>query len=249
MNSILFLFLIFVFLLFLVVGKSGIQSLIGLFLNFLMICLFLFLVSRSFPVFLLLPLFVFIILTISIFSSVMDEKIAALAFKSSSLVAVPLLLFSYIIQYWGQFQGFTNQNMEELEGLSLNIGLNFSELTVAVFVLSILGSLAESSIAVIINLKELIDQNPQMTSEEFRVQKRIISEQIIGTAINILFFGLLGGSLAVFLWYIRLERTFAEMINSKLLMIEVAGILIGMIAILLVVELSAYFMEKNFKIE
>lgn len=84
-----------------------------------------------------------------------------------------------------------------------------------------------------------------MTVTQFKVQQKIVAQQTIGTAINVLFFGLLGSSLAVFLWFLRLNLSLAEMVNSKLLMMEVAIMLLGMIGLLVAVELSVYFVEKE----
>ncbi|WP_251751014.1 YibE/F family protein, partial [Staphylococcus aureus] len=64
---------------------------------------------------------------------------------------------------------------------------------------------------------------------------------------NTLFFGLLGSSLSLILWFVRLHYSFAEIINSKLLMADMASMLLGMLGILFAIWLSGYFVEKEFE--
>ncbi|GAB2024338.1 YibE/F family protein [Lactovum odontotermitis] len=246
MNALVILLLIFVLLMLLVAGKDGLKNLIGLGLNFLMIFILITVMAWGFPILIVLPILSFAIMAFSIFMSTPDEKTASTAFKSSSIVLAGLMFLAVLIQYIGQFQGFVKEDAEALEALSADIGINFSNIVIAVFIISLLGAVAEAAMAIVTNLNEVIEQDELMTSVQFKNQRRIISQQIIGTAVNTLFFGMLGSSLGLILWYIRLHFTVAEILNSKLLLMELATMLLGLLGILLVIELAGYFVEKDF---
>lgn len=86
-----------------------------------------------------------IILAIAIFMSADESEVTLIAFKTSIIVVLSLLILALIIQHFGQFQGFATEDVDELENLSLNVGLNFSNVAIVVMVISMLGAVAEFS--------------------------------------------------------------------------------------------------------
>jgi uncharacterized membrane protein len=246
MNALLILLFIFALLMVLVAGKDGLKNIIGLALNFLMILILITIMAWGFPILMVLPILSFAIMAFSIFMSTSDEKIAGTAFKASAIVLIGLMVIAMLVQHIGQFQGFVNEDGEALEALSANVGISFSEVVVAVFIISLLGAVAEAAMAIVTNLNEVIEQDENMTSAQFKQQRKIISRQIAGTAVNTLFFGMLGSSLGIILWYIRLRFPLEEVLNSKLLLMELVTMLLGMLGILLVIELAGYFVENDF---
>jgi uncharacterized membrane protein len=247
MNAILVLTVIFIALMLLVAGKSAGRNLIALFFNFVVIFVFITLITWGLPIIILLPLASLAILMLSIFSSSDDDKTMSLAFRSSLIVVALLFVFALLIQYLGQFQGFSVEDMEDLEGFSLSVGLNYANIAISVLTISMLGAVAEASIAMIVNLRELIEQDEQMTVSQLQAQRTIIGTQILGTAVNTLFFGMLGGSVGLLIWFVRFKYSFAEIINSKILGIDVVNMLLGMLGIMLVIWLSGLLVERDFK--
>jgi uncharacterized membrane protein len=59
----------------------------------------------------------------------------------------------------------------------------------------------------------------------------------------------LGSSIGLILWFVRLHYSLAEILNSKLLMADVAAMLLGLLGIILVIWLSGYFVQKEFENE
>ena len=158
-----------------------------------------------------------------------------------------LLGLAVLVQIVGQFQGFAAEDVDELENLSLAVGLNFSNVAIVVIVISMLGAVAESAMALTASLSEVVEQDEAMTLPQFINQRRIISQQILGTAVNTLFFGVLGSTVGLILWFVRLHYRWADIFNSKLLMAEVAAMLVGMLGILFSIWLAGYFVQKNFE--
>ncbi|MBU5889387.1 YibE/F family protein, partial [Vibrio cholerae O1] len=109
------------------------------------------------------------------------------------------LVLAILVQHIGNLQGFAIEDTEELEELSLAIGLNFSKVAIVVMVISMLGAVAEAAMALVASLSEVVEQDEQMTLLQFKVPRFIISQLILGTAVNTIFFGLLGSSLSLIL--------------------------------------------------
>ena len=176
-----------------------------------------------------------------------ESEVTLIAFKTSIIVVLSLLILALIIQHFGQFQGFATEDVDELENLSLNVGLNFSNVAIVVMVISMLGAVAESAMALAASLSEVVEQDENMSLDQFKNQREIISQQILGTAVNTLFFGVLGATVGLILWFVRLNYRLADIFNSKLLMAEVAAMLLGMLGILFAIWLSGYFVQKSFE--
>lgn len=247
MNTLFVLLIILIILVLIVARKEGVRNLIGLAINFVLLFVIATLISWKLNAMLILIILSIIILAVAIFMSSDENSMTIVAFKTSIIVVLSLLLVAVIIQDVGQFQGFAAENVDELESLSLNIGINFSNVVIVVMVISVLGAVAESSIALTASLSEVIEQDEFMTFEQFKSQREIISQQILGTAINTLFFGVLGEGVGLILWFVRLDYRWSDIFNSKLLMLEVSSMFLGMLGILFAIWLSGYFVLKNFE--
>ncbi|KZK06580.1 Integral membrane protein [Lactococcus cremoris] len=247
MNALLILLILLIVLMILVAKKDGLRNLIGLAFNFIAIFVLITLISWGFNAIVVLVILSVIILAIAIFMSADESEVTLITFKTSIIVVLSLLILALIIQHFGQFQGFATEDVDELENLSLNVGLNFSNVAIVVMVISMLGAVAESAMALAASLSEVVEQDESMSLEQFKSQREIISQQILGTAVNTLFFGVLGATVGLILWFVRLNYRLADIFNSKLLMAEVAAMLLGMLGILFAIWLSGYFVQKSFE--
>ena len=247
MNSLLVLLVLLIALMLLVARQDGLRNLIGLALNFGAIFILITLIAWGFNAILVLTVLSAIILAIAIFMSADESEVTLIAFKTSLIVVLVLLGLAVLVQLVGQFQGFAAEDVDVLENLSLAVGLNFSNVAIVVIVISMLGAVAESAMALTASLSEVVEQDEAMTLSQFINQRRIISQQILGTAVNTLFFGVLGSTVGLILWFVRLHYRWADIFNSKLLMAEVAAMLVGMLGILFSIWLAGYFVQKNFE--
>ena len=247
MNALLILLILLIVLMLIVAKKDGLRNLIGLTFNFIAIFVLITLISWGFNAIAVLIVLSVIILAIAIFMSADESEVTWIAFKTSIIVVLSLLILALIIQHFGQFQGFATEDVDELENLSLNVGLNFSNVAIVVMVISMLGAVAESAMALAASLSEVVEQDENMSLDQFKNQREIISQQILGTAVNTLFFGVLGATVGLILWFVRLNYRLADIFNSKLLMAEVAAMLLGMLGILFAIWLSGYFVQKSFE--
>ncbi|CAK1238455.1 YibE/F family protein [Fructobacillus tropaeoli] len=249
MNSICVLIIILLLSLMIVGGQQGLKTFLGLVLNFFLIFTLIILVNWGFNPYIVTAIISLMILSVAIYLSAGRAKVMAIAWQSSLVVTTVVGCLSFLTQHFAQVQGYTLENSDELEGLSLNIGINFSHLVVIVMVISALGAIAEASMAITADLFEVIDRSPDITKESLSEHAETIGSQILGTAVNTLFFGMLGANIPLLIWYLRLHYTLAEFINAKLLVMEVATMLLGMIGILLSIWLSTYMVERRYQKE
>lgn len=246
MNSLFVLLIVFIILILIVSGKTGLNNLLGLTFNFFTIFILLILISWGVNAILIVTLISPLILAFALFFSSDKLKITGTAFKASLIVVLLLIIIAIVVQHFGQFQGFNVEDNEELEQLSLSVNLSFSNIAIVVAVISMLGAVSEAALAVVTDLTEIIEQDEQMDLSILKEHRKLISEQILGTAINTLFFGMLGATVGLILWFVELNYSPSEIFNSKLLMADVSTMLLGMLGILLVIFLSGHYVIMDY---
>ncbi len=151
------------------------------------------------------------------------------------------------IEYWAQVGGFGLEDSEELEGLSTYVGINFTKIAIATAILSSLGAVAEAAIAIASGLDEIVSQHQAITSGQLFVDGTVIGKQIIGTAVNTLFFGFFGSSLALFIWFYGLNYSFGEILNDKVFAAELIAIVVSLIGVVTTIPITTWIMSFKLK--
>ncbi|MBS9335041.1 YibE/F family protein [Fructobacillus sp. M1-13] len=249
MNAILILIVLLLLSLFSVAGKQGLLTYFGLFLNCLLIFLLITLINWGFATIVVLPVMALLILSVAIYLSAGRARVLTITWQASVMVLVLIIALAYFAQNQGHLQGYTLENSDELEGLSLAVGIDFGDLAIVVMVISALGAIAEAAMAVTADLFEVVERTPAISAANLHEQGRIIGSQILGTAMNTLFFGMLGANIPLLVWFFRLHYSLAEFLNGKLLIFEIVTMLLGMIGILSSIKLAIYLVERAFRRE
>lgn len=221
-------------------GKQGFVSFLGLIINFSLVFLSVVLIAWGFPYLIVTLVNSLIILVVSIYFGNQQGRNADIAFITSCLVVAAVILLIIPVEHWAQVQGFGSENTEDLEGLSLQLGVNFLDVTCAMTILSCLGAVAEAAVAVATGLTEIEDHNPQITEQKLRSEGLIIGKEIVGTAFNTLFFGFYGELLGLFIWFSRLNYSFGMIINDKILVSEFIMTLISSIGVILTIPITIW---------
>ncbi|MFT8813389.1 YibE/F family protein [Oenococcus sp.] len=240
MTTFVWLIIILFLLMILVAGKQGFKAFIGLIINLAAIFLLIILINWQFNVYIVTVAISFIILAVSIYLSADNQEVTNHAFVASLIVLFAVVLLIIPINYLANVQGFSSESSEELEGLLLAVGLNFHRIAFIVTVIASLGAIAEASMAISADLHELIESTPDITNANLYKQGNMIGAQIIGTALNTLFFGVLGENLTLAIFYIRLHYSFAQLINGKLLVAAIIDLFIAMIGVLLTIPVTTW---------
>ena len=87
------------------------------------------------------PLFVTVtigitILAITIFMGEDDLRTTVTAFYASLIVLCLILVLIFIVEHWAMVQGFGTEDSDELEGMSILIGISYFKVSVTTTILS-----------------------------------------------------------------------------------------------------------------
>ncbi|MCK8624443.1 YibE/F family protein [Apilactobacillus xinyiensis] len=247
MSSIALLGIILLFLMLLVGGRQGFNSFISLILNFGFLFLAIVLISFHLSPLLVTLVVGTILLSLTIFLSGVNDETGKLAFYSSLFVLIILVVLIIPIEYWSQVQGFGLEDSDDLEGMSLMIGISFVKISIATAILSTLGAIAEATMAIASGLGEITEQHPDISSKRLLFDGFFIGKQIIGTTLNTLFFGLFGGMLALFIWFFGLNYSFGNILNDKVFNAEFIIILFSLIGVILSIPITSAVIAHNWK--
>ncbi|HJE86038.1 YibE/F family protein [Levilactobacillus brevis] len=244
MSTINVLGLVLLILMVLVGGKAGLQSFLALLLNFGLLFLAIVLVAFHFPPLPVTLVVGLLVLALTIFMSSGDDLSSTVAFLASAAVLVILVLLIVPVEHWALVQGFGPEDSEDLEGLSVLVGISFIQVTTATAILSTLGAIAEAAMAIAAGLSEILEQHPQVTPKALLGDGIAVGKQIIGTTFNTLFFGFFGGFLALFIWFTGVHYSFGEILNDKIFVSEILMILFAMVSVILTVPITAWVMTR-----
>lgn len=228
-------------------GQQGVSSFLSLLINFGILFFSIVLIS-----FQLNPLVVglvvsVVLLAITIFWSSASDTASMTAFWASLIVLAILVAVILPLSYWAAIGGFGLEDSEELEGLSTLIGINFTQVAVVTTLLSSLGAISEAAIAIASGLDEITTQHPQISVASLTQDGIQIGHQIIGTALNTLFFGFFGSSLGLFIWLTGLNYSLGEMLNDKVFATELISILVAVLGVILTIPITAVLMSHRWR--
>lgn len=240
MNAIIVLLIILGLLMFAVGRGEGLRAYFSFFINFLLIFLCIWLLAIGFPPILITLVIGTSILAVTIFLGSQDDLATQSAFYASFVVLILLVVIIMPIEAHAFVQGFSSENGEEIEGFSLQIGISLVQISSATAILSTLGAISEAAIAISSGLSEIITKKPEITPEALFTDGQSIGRQIIGTALNTLFFSFFGGFLALFIWFMNLKYTFAQIINNKIFVGELLMNLFALIGVVLIIPLTSF---------
>ncbi|QMU08183.1 YibE/F family protein [Levilactobacillus suantsaii] len=244
MSTITVLGLLLLLLMILVGGKAGAQAFFALILNFGLLFLAIVLVAFHFSPLIVTLVVGVLVLALTIFMSSGDDLSSTVAFLASVGVLVVLVLLIVPVEHWALVQGFGPEDSEDLEGLSVLVGISFVQVTMATAILSTLGAIAEAAMAISAGLSEILEQHPQVTMKALFGDGITVGKQIIGTTFNTLFFGFFGGFLALFIWFTGVNYSFGEILNDKIFVAEVLMVLFAMFSVLLTVPITTWVMTR-----
>lgn len=245
MSTITALGIVLMILMVLVGGKQGWRSFLSLLLNFGFLYFAMILIAFHVP-----PLFVTLtigitILAITIFMGEDNLTTTVTAFYSSLIIMGVLLVVIILVEHWAMVQGFGTEDSDDLEGMSILIGISYMKVSITVTILSTLGAIAEAAMAIAAGLTEVLTNHPEVTNRQLMNSGMMIGRQIIGTTLNTLFFGVFGGFLALFIWFAGLHYSLGTIINNKIFVAEMIEILISFIGVLLTVPTTAWVMTRR----
>ncbi|WEV39932.1 YibE/F family protein [Lactobacillus sp. ESL0684] len=245
MSTLTALVIVLAILMTIVGGETGIRSFFSVLINTMLLILVAIMISWGISIPLLILIFVPLKLVTIIFLGTHDYQVAKNSFYVSLIVC---LLVSVVIlgcEWLAQAAGLGPEAGEMLVGLSQMPGLSYPLISVAVAMFSALGAVAEAAVSISSGLLEIKKHNPQISQDDLLASGSKIGNDVLGTAMNTILFGMFGSFLSLFLWYFRLHYTFGEVVNDKMFVNEALVVLYSLIGVLLTVPLSSALLTKT----
>lgn len=250
MNTLLWLGAILFILMILIGGNKGKRSFFAIFLNFavLLFTVFIMTIPQADPIILTLIAST-VISCINLFYINEVNSKTKTAFISTIVTVVILLFFILIISETAMIQGFGEEEIEELSIFSLYIGVDFVKIGASVIIMSTIGAITDTAIAISSPMREMFHHHPAASRKELFSFGISIGKDILGTSTNTLFFAFFGGYLALLIWFKDLHYTIGEIINSKIFSAEMITIFCAGIGVALIIPITAwinaYFLIKR----
>lgn len=241
MNVLVLLGIILFILMSLIGGQKGVSSFFALFFNFsVVIIITVFMTNPSInPI--ILTLFASIVIScINLFYINGVNIKTKTAFLSTMITIILLLLFILYLSNKAMIQGFGVEELEELSMFSLNIGVDFVKIGTSVIIMSTIGAITDTAMAISSPMREIHFHNPHISRTELYKAGLSIGKDILGTSTNTLFFAFFGGYIALLIWFKDLSYSIGEIINSKIFSAEMITILSAGTGVTLVIPITAW---------
>ncbi|MCM0582858.1 YibE/F family protein [Weissella diestrammenae] len=243
----LLLALILLSLMVLIGGLKGAGAFLSLWINFGVLFVMIILINWGFNIFVVLMTCSIIVLMVTILSTGADEETILTAVQTSIIVMVILMVIIIPMQSLNEVQGFAVENSEELEGLTLQVAVSFVKIGMAAALLATLGAIAEAAVAIASGFFELTKHHPDMPIKKQLQMGQHLGEQIIGTAVNTVLFGFMADFLSLGIMFVKLNYSFADVINNKLFVATMLSMLYAFLGIILVLPITLILIRLKYK--
>ncbi|WP_223701653.1 YibE/F family protein [Sutcliffiella deserti] len=241
MNALVLLSIILFFLMTFIGGLKGIKSFLAIFFNFGVLIVILFIMNDPNVNLIILTLAACIIIACINLFFINDINIKTkTAFLSTIITTVILLVFILLVTEKAMIQGFGEEEIRELNGFSLYIGIDFVKLGVSVIIMSTIAAIIDAAIAISSPMREIHYHNPTISRTDLFRSGLSIGRDIIGTSTNTLFFAFFGGYLAMFIWFKDTSYTLGGIVNSKIFSAEMITLLSAGIGVIIVIPITSW---------
>ncbi len=173
-------------------------------------------------------------------------SVGGINFKSSAAVigTVSSLAFaallSFVTMITAHLTGFTNETSMFL--YTAHPELNFVSITTATMILATLGAVMDVAMSIASTINEIYETDANMSIKELFTSGMNVGKDIIGTMANTLILVYMGGSLPLLLLANNIDLQ--KFINLNQVVTEVASALIGSIAIVVCVPITAIIASR-----
>ncbi|MCD5323308.1 MULTISPECIES: YibE/F family protein [Pontibacillus] len=241
MNALMILSVILFVLMTLIGGSKGALSFLSLFINFvvLLIAIFLMLSPGMNPIILtIIACALFSCINLFFVNEVNRKTITA--FISTMITIAVLLLLIDVITSLSMIQGFSEEQSEEIAPYSLFVGVDFIKIGASVIIISTIGAITEVAISITSSMGETLLHHPTISRKDLFLSGMRIGKDILGTDTNTLFFAFFGGYMALLIWFIDLDYSIGQIVNSKVFSSEMITIFCAGIGIALIIPITSW---------
>lgn len=240
MNMILFLIL---FILLLLIGrKRGFKTFISFLLCMLLIVLYLYLMKLGASAIITAFIICIIASLVSLFllNGINTKTLAA--FIGVMIVQVITFTLICFITYRANIGAFAEESLGTVACFNQGINYNMRTVLIGMYLVSIVGTVIDTSISVSSSMNEVLENNPKIKEKELYKSGMNIGGDILSTTINTLFFALISVFIGFFMWHRGMS--FEQVINYKSFVDDVTRLLIAFIGSILIIPVTSLISSK-----
>ena len=220
----------------LVIGKGFVRLCCSIVINYLSIGVMIRFISWGFSIIPVTIFTAFTILGTTVYLSGGSPDICQSVFVSCLCVMCLMGTLIYLVFGWAQIQGFGSENTAELENMSILINVKFLDVSFAMGLLTTMGAIIEGAMSVAVGMEQFYRTSKDLNKLfSFGIS---IGEKMFGTLVNTLYFGFFGSSLALFIWFTRLNYGWDQLINDKVFVFELLLILFSFLAVVIIIPVT-----------
>jgi len=247
MNIIL---IIILFLLMIYIDKKrGLKLFLSLIFNFLILMVIFYFIALGFNPIICSLLGCFLISYIILYF-VNEKNIKTVSSLKSILIVLCILALSiFIITYLTRIAGFGYESYEEINMFSYDVKIDYTNIAISMILISLIGAIVDSSIAISSALYEVYDNNKNLTKKELFASGMNIGKDILCTTTNTLMFAFLGDFMTLLIWASICNYSLLDIINSKTFVAELIRILFSAIGCIIIIPVTAYITSESIKKE
>jgi uncharacterized membrane protein len=239
-SSIFLIIAFFVLIVFLVSGKKGLGSVLGLLVSFLIIYLVMVPLSIKTGHVLLWGLIsVVLVLTISIYLSHGFNKKSSVALICTIIGLVIVGILGAIFMHSTKLTGFGNEEMYMLLS-QLGTPIPVKEILFIGILISGIGVLDDVTVSQVGTVIELSKANPNMNTVELFKSSMNIGKDHIASMVNTLFIAYAGSSLSLIMLMNANGTSWYEILNTEFFAEEIVRSVISSMGLVLIVPITAY---------
>ncbi len=243
MNKILTL-LMFILLVW-IGGKRGIKLFISLIINFIILMLAFYFIALGFsPI--VISLIGCLIITYIILYYVNGENIKTKASLHSVIIVLLILVVSiFLVTKITRISGFGYESYEEINMFSYDVALDFTDVSIALILIGLIGATVDTSVAISSALYEVHENNKELSKKELFLSGITIGKDILGTTTNTLLFAFLGEFLTLLIWFKDVGYSLLDILNNKTFCAEFIKILFSGMGCILVIPITALIVANR----
>ena len=165
--------------------------------------------------------------------------------QSVVIVLIILAISIFLMTNLSRIAGFGYESYEEINMFSYDINMDFTNITIAIILISLIGATVDSSVAISTSLYEVHEHNKKLSKKELFQSGLTVGKDILCTTTNTLLFAFLGDFMTLVIWYYKGNYTFLEIINSKTFCAEFIKILFSATGCVMIIPITAYITTNN----
>ena len=232
---------LFLLMLWVIGGKKGLKSVIGLIFTFICIMyLLLPMIYKGYSPFLSAVIVVILVTLVSLYLIVGITKKTISAMVGTVIGVVIAGVFAAGFGYFAKISGYNVKEVEELVFVANNTNLSVGSILFAGILISSLGAVMDVSMSIASTINEIYEHNPNLSKKELFKSGINVGKDMMGTMSNTLILAFTGGSLNTLILNYSYSMKYNQIINMYEIGIEIMQGVSGSIAIVLTVPLVSF---------